>query len=322
MKQIKIYFEDFWPDFNSEDNFIIKILRQEYKVILDENPDYLFFSVYAYNHLKYRNCIKIFYSAENIEPDFNLCDYAIAFQHLNAGDRYLRHPLYVDSGFEKIENKHFETDKVLNRKFCNFVYSNSKWVDPIRELFFNKLSKYKKVDSGGRYLNNIGGPVADKIDFIKDYKFTIAFENSSLSGYTTEKLVDPMTVNSMPIYWGNPDIHLDFNKESIIFVNNYSTLDEAIEEVIRLDKNDEAYIEKLSKPWHNGMPYSDWQSQLLSFLKNIFEQKISEAKRTTAYGFVRTYRRKQETMGWLFNRKIMRLTILNKEFELLVGSKK
>ena len=322
MKQIKIYFEDFWEGFNAENNFITNPLRAEYDVLIDKNPDYLFFSVYGYNHLKYRNCVKIFYSAENIEPDFNLCDYAIAFQHLNAGDRYLRHPLYVDSGFNKIENKHFETNEVLNRKFCNFVYSNSKWADPIRELFFNKLSKYKKVDSGGRYLNNIGGPVANKIDFIKNYKFTIAFENSSLSGYTTEKLVEPMIVNSIPIYWGNPDIHMDFNKESIVFINDYCTLDEAIEEVIRLDKDDKAYIEKLSKPWHIGETYSDRQLKLLSFLKNIFEQEIDKAKRTTVYGFVRTYRRKQETMGWLFNRKIMRLTILNKEFELLVGSKK
>jgi hypothetical protein len=322
MKQIKLYFEDFWPGFDAENNFITNILKQEYEVILDENPHYLFFSVYTYNHLKYRNCVKIFYSAENIEPDFNLCDYAIAFQHLNAGDRYLRRPFYVDSGFEKIENKCFETDKVLNRKFCNFVYSNSKWADPVRERFFNQLSKYKKVDSGGRYLNNIGGPVADKIDFIKDYKFTIAFENSSLSGYTTEKIVEPMIVNSMPVYWGNPDIHMDFNKEAIIFVPDYSTLEEAIEEVIRLDKDDEAYIEKLSKPWHHGTPYAGRCSQLLSFLKNIFEQEISKAKRTTTYGFVRTYRRKQETMRWLCDRAIMRLTLFNKEFELLVGTKK
>lgn len=322
MKQIKIFFEDMWQSFDAENNFITKILRKEYEVVIDENPDYLFFSVYGYNHLKYRNCIKIFYSAENIEPDFNLCDYAIAFQHLTAGDRYLRYPLYVESGFEKIENKHFQAEEVLNRKFCNFVYSNNKWADPIRESFFKQLSKYKKVDSGGRYLNNIGAPVDDKIDFIKDYKFTIAFENSSLSGYTTEKIVEPMTVNSMPIYWGNPDIHLDFNKQSFINVSDYNSLDEAIEEIIRLDKDDNAYIEKLSNPWHNGEIYADRQVKLLSFLKNIFEQEYSKAQRKTAYGFVNTYRRKQETMGWLFSRKIMRLSIFNKEFELLVGTKK
>lgn len=322
MKQIKIYFEDFWPGFDIENNFITKIIRQEYELVIDDNPDYLFFSVYGYNHLKYRNCIKIFYSAENIEPDFNLCDYAIAFQHLNAGDRYFRYPFFVDSGFEKIENKQIDPDKALNRKFCNYVYSNWKWSDPVRETFFKKLSKYKKVDSGGRYLNNIGKPVADKIDFIKDYKFTIAFENSSLSGYTTEKLVEPMIVNSMPVYWGNPDIHLDFNKESIIYANDYDTLDAVVEEVIRLDKDDGAYLEKLSKSWYTGQSYAERQLKLLSFLKNIFDQELSKAKRTTDYGFVRTYRRKQETMGQLFEEKIMRVSLFDKEFKLLVGTRK
>ena len=33
--------------------------------------------------------------------------------------------------------------------------------------FFHKLNEYKKVDSGGKYLNNIGKPVVDKMDFIK-----------------------------------------------------------------------------------------------------------------------------------------------------------
>src|SRR5207249_8371440 len=42
--------------------------------------------------------------------------------------------------------------------------------------------------------------------FISQYKFTIAFENSSYPGYHTEKILDPMMVDSLPIYWGNPCI--------------------------------------------------------------------------------------------------------------------
>ncbi len=60
----------------------------------------------------------------------------------------------------------------------------------VRNNFFLKISKYKKVDSGGLALNNIGYIVKNKLEFIKDYKFTIAFENSSYSGYTTEKITD------------------------------------------------------------------------------------------------------------------------------------
>jgi len=308
MKRIKIFFEDFWASFNVHENFITRLLRKEYEVIVDKNPDYLFFSVFGYNHLKYRNCIKIFYTGENSETDFNSCDYAIAFQHLEAGDRYFRYPLYVETGYEKIKYKSFDIQEVLHRKFCNFIYSDANLADPIRALFFKKLSRYKRVDSGGRYLNNIGEPVADKITFIKDYKFTIAFENSALSGYTTEKIVDAMTVNSMPIYWGNPDIHLDFNKESFICVNDFNSLDDAIDEIIRLDSDDDAYIEKLSKPWliESAKTYAEWQDALLSFLKNIFDQDYSKAQRRTNYGWVRPHKRKQEIMGVLFSNRITR----------------
>ena len=64
--------------------------------------------------------------------------------------------------------------------------------------FFNALSKVKKVDSGGRYLNNIGYVVEDKMALIKDYKFVFAFENSSFPGYTTEKILEPLIANCIP----------------------------------------------------------------------------------------------------------------------------
>ena len=41
--------------------------------------------------------------------------------------------------------------------------------------------------------------------------FTIAFKNDSYPGYTTEKIYEPMYVNSLPIYSGNPLVYRDFN---------------------------------------------------------------------------------------------------------------
>ena len=150
------------------------------------------------------------------------------------------------------------------------------------------MSKYKKVDSGGRYLNNIGGPVADKLDFIKEYKFTIAFENSSLSGYTTEKILEPMSVNSLPLYWGNPNVAIDFNPKSFINVNEFSSMGEAIEEIIRIDKNDDLYLTLLNRPWlENPRSLDDWFASLDNFLRNIFDQPKLKAKRCTEYGYVR-----------------------------------
>jgi alpha(1,3/1,4) fucosyltransferase len=92
------------------------------------------------------------------------------------------------------------------------------------------LSKYKKIEAPGRSMNNMesidvnnqGGIWDRKRNFLKDYKFTIALENYSYPGYNTEKLLDPMTVNSIPIYLGNPEIDRHFNSKS--FVNGHDYL--------------------------------------------------------------------------------------------------
>ncbi len=298
--KIKLFFSDFWPDFDPRNNFISDLLSPVFEVILDPNPDYLFFSSFGSNHFKYNDCVKIYFTGENDVPDFNLCDYAMGFHHLRFGDRYLRFPLYVlYKGFPELFEKKIDRNAVLNRKFCNFIYSNNQWADPFREKFFHQLSTYKKVDSGGRFLNNIGGPVSDKIAFISQYKFTLAFENSRLPGYTTEKIMDPMRVNSLPVYWGNPDVGLDFNNDSFVFVNDFESMDQAIEEIIRLDNNDEAYLEKLSHPWLGEKNYSTWQQELEDFLMHILHQPLTDARRTTSYGYTQRYIRKQKKLAWI-----------------------
>jgi len=307
MKTIKILFVDFWKDFNSLDNFFINRLSIFYNVVIDSSPDYLFYSTFGYEHLKYKNCIKIYFTGENDVPDFNFCDYAIGFQHIVFEDRYLRYPLYLlYDGYDALKNKHVD-ETMLKRKFCNFVYSNSNYSTPQRESFFNKLSLYKKVDSGGRLLNNVGGPVKNKLDFIKNYKFTIAFENSCLSGYTTEKLMEPMVVNSLPIYWGNPTVQTDFNPDSIINLQDYSSFDEAIEEIIHLDNDDSAYLQKLSEPWQTDEQYSkDWQEELTSFLCHIFDQSVENAIRKTIYGYVVIKKYKEARYARLASMPILR----------------
>ena len=214
---IKVQFADFWGEFNPYDNFIINVLKQNYDVLVADSPDYLFFSTFGYSHLKY-NCVKIMFVGENVVPDFNLCDYAIGFDFLDFGDRYMRLPLFMvfDSFKELSKPKEVTAEHVLKRKFCSIVVSNARLSNSIRERFFRLLSEYKQVDSGGRLWNNVGGPVADKHKFISNYKFNIAFENSSVLGYTTEKIMDAMVANTVPIYWGNRWVERDFNKCSFI----------------------------------------------------------------------------------------------------------
>lgn len=78
---IKIFFTDFWGNFNLEDNFILDVLKKDFDVVLTpENPDFLFVGTFGGSHLNY-DCPKIYFTGENIVPDFNLFDYAIGFDY-------------------------------------------------------------------------------------------------------------------------------------------------------------------------------------------------------------------------------------------------
>ncbi|MBN2166277.1 MAG: hypothetical protein JW717_08390 [Marinilabiliaceae bacterium] len=269
---IKVFFVDFWENFNPYNNHFLDALKKNHNVeVTSKDPDLLFYSWLGDNQ-KYFKCTKIFYTPEIISPKYWECDYALSFQRWKDGKnlRYPNYLLYNYSASQLIKNKD-EIKNLIDQKrgFCSFIVSNPNASKRIE--FFNKLSKYKKVDSGGRYINNIGGPVNNKIEFLSQYKFNIAFENCISDGYTTEKIVDAMIGNTIPIYWGNPYIEEEFNTKSFFNYDNYQTEDDLIDDIISHDKDPEKYYNKFIEPWfHNNQPNEFWnEDRLALFLKYV-----------------------------------------------------
>jgi hypothetical protein len=282
MKKIKIGFSDFWGGFDYNptgksdyDNIFHRILSEKYDIEIDNHsPDFLIYSVFGNSHESFKNCKKIFYTGENRRPDFTKCDYAITFDHLD-DSRHHRFPLsaiiLIEKGIKEFSKDiDFESIKRKKSKFCNFVFSNPG--GSFRNNLFHKLSKYKRVDAGGAVLNNIGSLVGDKLEFIDRYKFTIAFENSEYPGYTTEKIVHPKLVNSIPIYWGNPLVGNDWNSKGFINYYDYMDTSKMIEFIKEVDNNDSLYYEILSQPHYkeNVIPKDHDINLLLEFFERIF----------------------------------------------------
>lgn len=280
MKKIEIDFIDFWPGFHKTDNIIYNFLKERYIVEISEKPQYIFCSLFGKKHLKYKNVVKILLVGENIAPDFNLYDYAIGFYDINFKDRYLRYNLLLDENMVNLIN---DRKKEIHPKFCAFVYTKNK-LNQIRKDIFFKLSEYKKVDSAGRYLNNIGKTIGkekiDKIKFQKQYKFIIACENQSYPEYNTEKLLEAFASGGIPIYWGDPKICDIYNKEAFVNCNEFNNLEEVKNKVIELDNDDEKYLNMLGKPVFNqNYNFQHEKEKLYTFIENIFEQDYNKAKR-------------------------------------------
>jgi hypothetical protein len=281
-KLLRIKFTDFWPTFQQSnhcsDNYFFNLLQKRFSLELTDKPEVLMYSVFGREHYKYR-CFKIFYTGENTRPNFAECDFAFSFDHLNREDHY-RLPLYVLhlESPDLLIKKQLDIDGIIRQKtkFCNFVYSNGTALKRIH--FFDRLSKYKRIDSAGRVLNNqgncLGWGEANKLNFLNNYKFTIAFENSEYPGYTTEKLVQPMMVNSLPIYWGNKLIAHDFNTKSFLSYYDYPDEDTLIERIIEIDQNDDLYREYLLEPYYhnNRVNPSIEPENILNQFEEIFRQ--------------------------------------------------
>jgi hypothetical protein len=288
---IRIWFCDFWPYFDPSNNYFINLFKKHYEVVLDDkNPEFLFFSVFGFNHLKYMNAIRIQYIAENLRPNYWESDFSISFDHDDYGFRNIRFPLYtMYGGIARLLEKQVNfCETEIKPQFCNLISSNPNAV--FRNNFFNLLNSRKHVDSGGGYLNNIGFKIQNKLEFIKDYRFTISFENNSFPGYTTEKIYESMIAGSIPIYWGNERISEEFNTKSFINVHDYKNLNDVVNHIMELEKDFNKFNNLLSQPWVIPQIHKNYfeEERILNFFENyVFKKKkyratLNEKKRKIA----------------------------------------
>ena len=160
----------------------------------------------------------------------------------------LFHILLMKVDLQKLVIPRSLSKSTQKQHFCLFSVSNGAAEE--RKEFFIELSKYKKVDSCGRFMNNMNKSCpndhesSEYFDFISTYKFMICFENTSLPNYLTEKIVNAYYSGTIPIYWGCPNIGDYVNMDSILYLPQKYTQEERdklIEKILFLDTYPDAY---------------------------------------------------------------------------------
>ena len=281
---VRLGYAGFWDGFDPRDNFFTRLLGRRWRVEIVDRPDFLIHSCIGrrkHDHLAH-DCVRIFYTAENWPPDWHSTDWGFTFEHTDHPRHFrLPHwPLYVDPA-RLVKPPGHDPDAVLARKtkFCAFLVSNP--LGRMRNEFFRRLSKYKPVDSGGKVFNTLGYRVADKYAFLSDYKFTIAFENESYPGYTTEKVADPMLADSIPIYWGDPLVGRDFDTRSFLSAHDSGSLDDLVDRVIAVDRDPRLHRRLLAQPWFPGnrVPRCADAEAILDQFARIFTTPIERVSR-------------------------------------------
>ena len=163
---MKISFLDFWGNLDLNNNFLINLLRECREDVILTNPDdadIIFCSLFGDSHKSYFNKKKIvFFTGENVRPNFNSYNYSLSFDFDSYEDRNIRVPLwyfYID-WFDKktygnpeylIPESYLYGENEFTQKnksgFCSAVFSA-----PYRERFemIQNLNTYKGVDCFGK----------------------------------------------------------------------------------------------------------------------------------------------------------------------------
>lgn len=266
------------PASDSPESFIYDILNDTYIFKYTDNPDFLFYTTSVKGSDAYRKCVRIFFTTEDIFPDFNKCDYGISPMPLNFGERHAKY-LPVGKSYKIYgtllaqKNKAFGKS-MASRKFCNVVSAgNSTMKRTETETTFVKLlSDHKKFDfiSPFYWIMQIFRGSKNKPG-MENYKFTVVLGKAASDRDTTEALSNALAAHTIPIYFGKPKDCLGYNKKAFIDANDYESPSAIVNKVIELDNDNKAYTKMLNEPPLENMSY-DPQAELKKFLINIIEK--------------------------------------------------
>jgi len=287
---VRIAFTDFWAEpkaFNPYNNFFVHCsqnVREKIRVVDPEYCDFLFYGPFGNQNKRYRDCTKIFYTGENIQPKLRQCDYALTFQTDSLGGRNYRLPLwylYIDwFGVGTYDNPEWLVPReALNstvsledssqKLFCAIVYGKRV---RSREQAIKHISTYKPVDIYGKANPSkpIGNGELAKLQVLSGYKFSLCYENSISPGYVTEKLLHGKACGGVPIYYGCDEAGYDFNPDCYIHATSYKAK-ELTAKIAELDGSPRQYQAIQREPLFRKPPSLDGFYQALT---SIFNEEL------------------------------------------------
>ena len=173
-------------------------------------------------------------------------------------NHYLKLSKYFYWRFYKILTKNKQLLNILNNG--SFFYFGSTFLKNLDKIDIqknnlasliassqNKLKGHKLRHKIAKYIKNnelniavIGRgykPFENKEDGLKSFRYSIVIENSSEQDYFTEKVVDACLLETIPIYWGAPNISKYFDIRGFIVCNSSDEIEDALKNLSIRDYN-------------------------------------------------------------------------------------
>ncbi len=242
--------------------------------------------------------VRVLYTGENHPIDLNRFDYCLTHEFVE-NDRCHRFPYWQNvlmwqpelRAYLKGERPKVTPEELRERQteFCAFVCRNAKGKE--RNAFVRALSKVRKVNCGGPFMNNIGyvlpRPYEVKREFQSRHCFSMAYENEAAAGYQTEKIIDAFVSGSIPLYWGNPEVTREFNPASFVHARDFRSRKEMIEYLLELADDPVRRAEMINADiLQDSEVFEKADRALEEFFARIFERGARVIQRTRLQRFL------------------------------------
>lgn len=293
--RVRVAFRDIWPGFSLRSLLAAHpYLRLKYDLVeCRRRPDVHFVGVHG-AHGPIRDAAKIplpgdgrpvvFYTGERVSPGPGRFDWSISYDESSARNLYL--PGWVRAlnrlgltPWSLIRRTARRPEPAHPRRPCAYVFRNRV---PRREAFFDRLARRMEIVSPSVSRNNhppIGRVHADKLAFLRRFRFDVAFENEPFPGFLTEKIADAFIAGCVPIYRGDPHVERTFSLAAFIHVRGESDYEEAVERILAID-GDPARLEAVRNEAplvDNRLPDYATNDYAMAFFERIFDGAVGRS---------------------------------------------
>jgi len=178
---------------------------------------------------------------------YKYCKYVVAQnkEMFPYAKNIIEHPMFMftesTDSHEFYLNNDFKKTKRMSMVSSNYGH---KYNYPKRHELFNALLKTDlDIDFYGRRWElsdpRYKGSPYNKSEAIVDYQYSIAIENSSYDNYLTEKFFDLIVCNTVPLYYGAPNVSGIYPDNSFIALDFSGPIEKTVEQVIDIYNNDD-----------------------------------------------------------------------------------
>ena len=283
---IHVAYTNFWPNFSLKYGLLKHLLDLAFDYDWEESrdprdADLVLTSVFPHRpeNFPWKTIAVIW---ENIRPDYRGYKFSISSDFDDYGGRNVRCPLWYSQvewfpGYKNTAGDAWEHGNeppvplsvlmtprtggyIKREKFCALVASN---YEPFRMMAAKAL--------GADIYGGVTG-TADarpKSLILKDYTFSLCFENSLFPGYYTEKLLHAWAAGTIPLYFADDKVVEDFNGDAIVNRSDFLTMRSFKNDVKRLYEDNDALEWIWQQPILLAKPSLD---PIVTFLRDAWQQ--------------------------------------------------